>query len=1522
MSNLFISHSSRDNEAAAELQRRLQEKGHESVFLDFDPEQGIPAGTSWERTLYTKLRSCRAVVALCSENYLASQWCFAEIALARMEGKDLFALKIDPFGADARMPSILTEDQYIDLRADPEAGYQRLWNGFEVKGIVPQEARQLPPGQPPYPGLRAFEEADAPVFFGRDREIREGIELLNRVRRQGHPRLVMVLGSSGSGKSSLARAGLVPRLRRDAERWLVVGPFRPGRRPIAESALAFARAFEGVGRPRSREEILGRLGAEATTTPGAGPAEPEEGPSAREMLRLALQRAEAELGAEDAQLARSIDRLQDYLAASAGEPSAETAGAARSGRPDASPLTSLAADLRADSGLAEAKVVLVVDQFEELLGREQEGDDDPRNRFLRMLKAGIEAEDAPLLGLGTMRSDFLGMLQRSASLRGVGFKSLSVGPMSEEGMIQVIEEPATLGQIDLDKPALTQRLLRETGTPDALPLLAFTLRAMWDRFHETRRFDVEGYETLGGLRGAIAQVADDTLEAALATSETGTRKDLRIAFLSLARPAAEGSGWARQPVAWEEMPEPVRPMIQRFIDQRLLVKRADNTVEVAHEALFRSWTTLRRWLDANAEGLHLRREIRLDAEKWEQAASEEDKQEYLWRGGRLARALELGDRGVLQLSELARSFIDASESEENRRRAEEQARREAELEQARKLAEERKRSAEKALALAAEQSRSARRMRNAAVVIGIAFLVAIGLFFYAKRKREEAVEARLVAEDQTRIAVSSLWLERDPVRAALVLLELARPERQPQAGYLMRRALGHRLPLRELVGHEDLVMTAAYSPDGERIVTASRDGTARLWTGEGEPLLAAETGEPVVLEGHAGPLTTAFFDNRGERIVTASEDGTARVWLADGAPALAAGTDEPLVLDQQSPIWDVTFAPSGRWIATASKDKTVRLWKANENGAPLRTLPHEGEVNGLAFNRAGDRLVTVAAAKIHVWRIEADQVALERELPEAGEVLSVAFSPVDDRIVTGAKDGTVSVWSTQDGPGAELYGQKLVLPHQAAVRRAVFSPDGTQVFTASEDLAVRRWRADFATEPEVLFTGAVIPQWIELDPRSDRFVTAMVDGTARLWSAGVVDDGEPATLSFDGSETNAVYSPPGDRVVVATSRRGGAVELWVRDPSGGSRPPANGSPSESLAETSVFGTRKAGWTEPILLPGGADFVGGHSRIVLDTAFSPAGDRIVTISDDRSARIWRASKIGFPGLDESGPIVISHPAETQPPRINRADFHPRGDKVVTASEDGTARVWTVTGDAVETADGTEVVLSHDGPVTDAAFSPSGDRIVTSSKDGTARIWTADGTQLHSFPHKDEVASAAFSPRGDRVVTAARDNNGWIWRADGSGEPIRLKGHSKAVIEAAFDSSGTRVITGAKDRTARVWNADGTGEPLVLEGSPYWVVSAAFSPDGDRLLTASRKDVRIWGSFELLGARIRNATSVCLNPLFREKGLGEVAATARRRYERCRQCLDRFASGAPGETGPEAAFAAYRKCVRSPASDPAG
>ncbi len=152
MSTIFVSHSSKDNAIAEELGRRLAEQHHPSLFLDLDPEKGIVAGQSWEQTLYRKLRACRAVIALCTDNYLASHWCFAEIAQARMEGKHIIALQVDPLSPNAKLPSILTERQFIDLRTNTEEGYRRLWRGLKEEDIL-GVAGEWDPKKSPYLGL-------------------------------------------------------------------------------------------------------------------------------------------------------------------------------------------------------------------------------------------------------------------------------------------------------------------------------------------------------------------------------------------------------------------------------------------------------------------------------------------------------------------------------------------------------------------------------------------------------------------------------------------------------------------------------------------------------------------------------------------------------------------------------------------------------------------------------------------------------------------------------------------------------------------------------------------------------------------------------------------------------------------------------------------------------------------------------------------------------------------------------------------------------------------------------------------------------------------------------------------------------------------------------------------------------------------------------------------------------------------------------------------------------------------------
>jgi hypothetical protein len=256
MTAIFISHSSKDSASAEAVSDWLQEQGY-SVFLDFDPEAGIKGGKEWEQVLYDRLRRCQAVVPILSESWLASKWCFAELMQARAGGKVVIPVKV----ADCHSDPILGDTQQIDMTRDPEQGLERL--RLALTEVFPWDPRR-----PPYPGLMSFQERDAAIYFGRAREIAALSELLEGLRRQGAGAegVVLLLGASGSGKSSLARAGLLPRLRgRDG--WLALSAFRPRSDPLGEFATVLADAFERAGQPSDCDSLRGRLVRAAEATP-------------------------------------------------------------------------------------------------------------------------------------------------------------------------------------------------------------------------------------------------------------------------------------------------------------------------------------------------------------------------------------------------------------------------------------------------------------------------------------------------------------------------------------------------------------------------------------------------------------------------------------------------------------------------------------------------------------------------------------------------------------------------------------------------------------------------------------------------------------------------------------------------------------------------------------------------------------------------------------------------------------------------------------------------------------------------------------------------------------------------------------------------------------------------------------------------------------------------------------------------------------------------------------------------------
>ncbi len=714
MSQLFISHSSRDNASAQALAQWLKSEGFDEIFLDLDPDRGLVAGERWEKALHQAAYRCEAALFLVSKNWLASDWCWKEHSLARGKNKKLFAAMIDETLNVAELPATLTDTWQIvdlahgapklsisarlpDISGETEvrfgvASLTRLRNGLRRAGLDPRFFAWPPedePGRPPYPGFAALDEKDAGIFFGRDAPLVEAMDKLRGLALGAPPRLHVVLGASGAGKSSFLRAGRLPRLKRDDRQFLALAPLRPERSPLWGDS--------------------GLLGVLAEALPNAP----------REALRAAI--------------TDGADALRPYL-------------------------RDLAADAqrRADAGDAGAKaptLTFAIDQAEELFTPENAVDGE---RLLEILAALARVDDPAIIILFTVRSDSYDRLQRAAPLAELTQQTQSLPPLPSGEFARVIEGPATRvaaagGKLRID-PLLTRALMEDlqaAAGADSLPLLAFTLEHLWREFGVGGEITRRDYVASGKVGGAIDRAVARAFRAADADPRLPTDPIVRLQRLRsglipwLAGVDPESHSPRRNIARREEIPGEALPFIDLLVEERLLradvveevspdgTLRVSATVEPAHEALLRQWDLLKGWLEADFGLLATLEAVQRATRDW--AANQRDPAWLAHRGQRLADAGALDARPDIaaKLTSADRSYLALCRERQDEEAAEAEARRrEREEAQARQLAD--------AKALAESNRRVARRTQiGLAAALSLA-LAAGGAGVYAWLKKGEA----------------------------------------------------------------------------------------------------------------------------------------------------------------------------------------------------------------------------------------------------------------------------------------------------------------------------------------------------------------------------------------------------------------------------------------------------------------------------------------------------------------------------------------------------------------------------------------------------------------------------------------------------------------------------------------------------------------------------------------------------------------------------------------------------------------
>ncbi len=1348
----------------------------------------------------------------------------------------------------------------------------------------------------PYPGLRPFRANETDIFFGRETLVTDLIKKL------GDHRFVAVVGTSGCGKSSLVRTGMIGALEtgllaKTGARWRVAD-MRPGGDPLTRLAVALSKPF-ALGKER---------GADVDNDLAVG------------MLRAELRRGP-----------RALDEiLQD------------------------TPLP------------PETNLLILVDQFEEIFRYRKEGDIADADAFVSLLLEATRAAvpvyvvitmRSDFLGDCALFEGLPEALNRGQFL---------VPRLTREQRRTAIERPAQVFGGDVEPGLVnrllndmeTMRLQVERSpeggpVPDQLPLMQHVLMRVWQRVDERVQADpaqpqvltLDDYHAVGGLHNALSNHADE----ALASLEDSKQREIARIMFRLLTERGQDRRDIRRPTRYRRVcgavkaePAEVNPVIEAFRrpDRSFLTPPAgidlqdDTVLDISHESLISQWETLDVWADAEARAAEIYRDLLQRARRWEQ------EQEELLRGTALRRAHEWRKDHAHNAAwaeqyggghELVTRFIRASERRTGLRYAAIAASaalfvavagtlayvqlkadaEKAELQQEallRTAGYELKDDRALALLLGAEahaMAHSARSREFLAEALGkelverklptfseeaavghTSSVVSLSLDRTGTRLISAGSDRRVIKWDlHSRNAQSEPLADARPMVTQVATLsadgELLATERTKGGIELWNLATGQSLgPLADGGGHRSSVTSVAISPDGQLLATGSRDNTVIIWDAvSGRPKF-----EP--LRAHSGDILGVAFSPDGRLLASASTDNSVILWQVDSGAKLGG----PLRA-HRGDVSAVAFSPDGKLLATGSKDDSVMLWDvANRKpfGKPLRG--HTGDVTSIAFSKDGRALASGSRDRtVRLWTLSQRAPRSTRLEGHRGDVTSVAFSRDGRTLASGGKDNVVIVWNHRQAR------QIRRLSHPRDVEAVVFGQHGRTLVSNDSLGTVRLWDARtgrLRTTTEPLdgrgkgLSVAVAPA--RLAAATDKRVVVLDISRARL-------DQSIATIAARVPKVTAIALGPGNRAI-ATGTSEGSITVWDAETRtrqleltghrsrvtslafgpNGRRLASGSSDSSIILWDTEGGKRITGGSEE--RSGKDEALSEHGGSVRRLAFSPDGRTLASGSSDDRVLLWDVAT-GKPRLAPQKDPKSSDPTKKHRGDVLALAFSPDGALLASGSQDDTIVLWDVeTGVSFESP-----LKGHAGDVTELLFHPDGHVLYSAGRDKKINVWrlteharaasdaaarqepravgasaeadvdsstrqlaTLDGLPLAA--HQGSPVSVSFDRTGRDILRLSADG---VMRQPTTASA--LAGHSRPVFDVAFSPDGKWLASGARDKSIIVWNVasrKADGKPLTLDipGRPAKkqdVYGLAFSPDGKVLASGTQDNlVVLW------------------------------------------------------------------------------
>lgn len=887
----------------------------------------------------------------------------------------------------------------------------------------------------PYVGLRPFGEVDSQRFSGRHNEIRTVLKRLQR-----HP-LVAIVGASGVGKTSLVNAGVVPALHDESDAW-VVRTMRPGGTPVQRLLSVFG----------------GRRAA-------------------------------------------------------------------------GSPSKMIASVLGADGD----SLLLVIDNFEDIFVLANESD---RTTFQKALLRFTTVPECHILL--NVRADFYGDLLSAPIWPKLRTHTVTLTPLNRKRLREAIVQPATDVDVHLD-PALIDRLVSDAADDhDALPRLQETLMLLWSTM-ERRDLPLSAYEELvrrgagqatftGGklapLQVGLARNADDAFDSLTKRQQKMARHTfLRLLSLdpSESMVLTEASLGDLRATFGESTQ--LEQMLQRLTQARVLTTDQDaGTVAITHEALVRGWPILRAWVAEWQLALQTREYMEGRALQWSDAG--ESAEELLLDEADLPEAerwLESPVAADVGYSDRVSAFIAASRNAAEKAHRHRTEATQQGFEDVRAALQERTAELNEERLHNEELRRERRIFRVLSLGLGLFFILALIGGIVAGTDRQRALDAQATARTEAE------------ARATVVVGLQSTVEAQQAAGSTTARRMALS---NELAGH---AVTQLRAGDTDMALLLAREAISTTYHHDGSVVPAADAAlrEALIAAGwqaafnvHEASITGIAFMPDGERLLSASDDGTARIW------STSTGAEQAILTGHDGAVLNVATARSGQRVATAGEDATIRIWNPDTSDEPTILSAHTEPVRAVTFGPDGQRLVSASDdGTVRIWDAGNGQQLQQFSLP--GGTLTAQFSPDGTRVVAGGHDGIARVLDMASGEQIFATTQ-----HAGAVAAAGFSTDGTLLVTADGSACNRScfvylWDAVEGTLRRTLPAAAPVTD-VRFAEVGTQLLATDSSGSVSLWN---IANGERQTdvQSSVGSSPVATIRPDGQWGAVGSA--GGTVEL-------------------------------------------------------------------------------------------------------------------------------------------------------------------------------------------------------------------------------------------------------------------------------------------------------------------------------------------------------------------------------------------